>query len=177
MGTKNVLIKGGHLKGKPQDFFFDGKHPLLLDADRIVGDDVHGTGCTLASAITAGLAKGKDIVTSVKESKKFIGLAITGAVRSGRGVPQVEPLTGLYQNSERYSMCERVFRAVEIVWTHFGSRYLESFWSPFWTSFWTPFWVPFWTLFWVPCWIPFWIPFWTSFRVPFWTSCWTPFWT
>ena len=89
MGTKNVLIKGGHLRGKPQDFFFDGKHPLLLDADRIVGDDVHGTGCTLASAITAGLAKGKDIVTSVKESKKFIGLAITGAVRSGRGVPQV----------------------------------------------------------------------------------------
>ena len=115
MGTKNVLIKGGHLRGKPQDFFFDGKHPLLLDADRIVGDDVHGTGCTLASAITAGLAKGKDIVTSVKESKKFIGLAITGAVRSGRGVPQVEPLTGLYQSSERYSMCERVFRAVEIL--------------------------------------------------------------
>ena len=34
MGPKNVLIKGGHLKGKPQDFFFDGKRTIRLDADR-----------------------------------------------------------------------------------------------------------------------------------------------
>ena len=118
MGAKNVLIKGGHLKGKPQDFFFDGKRSLCLDADRVIRGDVHGTGCTLASAITAGLAKGKDIVTSVKEAKKFIGLAIIGAVTSGKGAPQVEPLTRLYQDSERYEMSQRVFRAVEVLKEH-----------------------------------------------------------
>ena len=115
MGAQNVLIKGGHLKGKPQDFFYDGKHSLLLDADRIAGGNIHGTGCTLASAITAGLAKGKSIVTSIKEAKEFIGLAIEGAIRSGKGALQTEPLANLYQKSDRYDMSERVFRAMEIL--------------------------------------------------------------
>lgn len=113
LGAKKVLIKGGHLKGKPQDFFFDGKRKILFDSDRLGRGDVHGTGCALASAITAGLAKGKDAVTSVETAKEFIGLAIAGAVRSGKGALQVEPLLSLYQNSDRYSMFERVFSAVE----------------------------------------------------------------
>lgn len=115
LGAKNVLIKGGHLKGKPQDFFFDGKRTLLLDADRLGTEDVHGTGCVLASAITAGLAKGKDVVTSVEGAKKFIGPAIQGAVRSGKGALQIEPLAELYQRSDRYSIFERVMRAVEVL--------------------------------------------------------------
>ncbi len=115
MGAKNVLIKGGHLKGKPQDLFFDGKRVVILDADRLIGPDVHGTGCVLASAITAGLAKGKDIVISVKEAKEFIGLAIMGAVTSGKGAPQVEPLTGLYRDSERYDMCQRVLKTIGVL--------------------------------------------------------------
>ena len=118
MGAKNILIKGGHLKGEPQDFFFDGKLSLCLNADRITGVDIHGTGCTLASAITAGLAKGKGIVAAVKEAKKFIGLAIMGAIKSGKGAPQVEPLASLYQDSERYDMSQRVFRAVEALKDH-----------------------------------------------------------
>ena len=118
MGAKNILIKGGHLKGEPQDFFFDGKRSLCLNADRVTGVDVHGTGCTLASAITAGLAKGKDIVAAVKEAKEFIGLAIMGAIKSGKGAPQVEPLASLYQDSERYDMSQRVFRAIEVLKDH-----------------------------------------------------------
>jgi len=118
MGAKNVLIKGGHLKGEPQDFFFDGKHSLCLNADRVSGVDVHGTGCTLASAITAGLAKGKGIVAAVKEAKESTGPAIMGAIKSGKGAPQVEPLASLYQDSERYDMSQRVFRAVEVLKDH-----------------------------------------------------------
>jgi len=113
LGAKKILIKGGHLKGKPQDFFYDGKRTLLLDSARIGRGDVHGTGCALASAITAGLAKGEDVIASVEAAKEFIGLAITGAVRSGKGTLQVEPLLGVYQNSDRYSMFERVLRSVE----------------------------------------------------------------
>ena len=118
MGAKNVLIKGGHLKGKPQDLFFDGKRVLTLDAIRLIGPDVHGTGCVLASAITAGLAKGKDVVMTVKEAKKFIGLAIMGAVTSGKGASQVEPLTRLYQDSERYDMCQRVLKTFGVLKDH-----------------------------------------------------------
>ena len=115
MGVKNVLIKGGHLKGEPQDFFFDGKRSLLLDANRIAGGDIHGTGCTLASAITAGLAQGKNVVTSVREAKGFIEVAIAAAVKSGKGTAQVEPLAGLYKNAERYRISDRFFRAVEVL--------------------------------------------------------------
>ena len=115
LGAKNVLIKGGHLKGKPQDFFFDGKRTVLLDGDRLGTEDVHGTGCVLASAITAGLAKGKDVLVSIEEAKEFIGIAIAGAIEAGEGAAQVEPLAGLYQSANRYSMFERVMHAVEIL--------------------------------------------------------------
>ena len=118
MGAKYVLIKGGHLKGKPQDLFFDGKRELTLDADRLIDTDVHGTGCVLAASITASLVKGKDIITSIKEAKEFIGLAIMAAVASGKGVPQIEPLARLYQDSERYDMCQRVLETVGVLKDH-----------------------------------------------------------
>jgi hydroxymethylpyrimidine/phosphomethylpyrimidine kinase len=54
----------------------------------------------------------------VKEAKEFIGLAIMGAIKSGKGAPQVEPLASLYQDSERYDMSQRVFRAVEVLKGH-----------------------------------------------------------
>jgi hydroxymethylpyrimidine/phosphomethylpyrimidine kinase len=114
-GAKNVLIKGGHLKGKPQDFFFDGGDPLLLDSDRLSSEDVHGTGCVLAAAVTAGLAQGLDLVSAVREAKNFTCLAIGGAVRSGKGVPQVEPLAGLYHDSDRYDLFERVLSSIEVL--------------------------------------------------------------
>ncbi|KMP10340.1 phosphomethylpyrimidine kinase [Candidatus Nitromaritima sp. SCGC AAA799-A02] len=114
-GVKNVLITGGHLRGKPQDFFYDGGRPLLLDSNRLAGGDVHGTGCVLASAVAAGLAQGLDIISSVREAKEFVGRAIAGAIRSGEGLPQAEPLAGLYQSGERYYLFERVLASVEIL--------------------------------------------------------------
>ena len=41
-----------------------------------------------------------------------------GAIKSGKGAPQVEPLASLYQDSERYDMSQRVFRAVEVLKDH-----------------------------------------------------------
>ena len=114
-GVKNVLITGGHLKGQPQDFFYDGGRPLLLDAERLCDEDVHGTGCVLSSAVVAGLAQGRDLVSAVRGAKVFIGLAIGGAIRSGEGAPQVEPLAGLYHGSERYDLFERVLSSVEVL--------------------------------------------------------------
>lgn len=114
-GVKSVLITGGHLKGKPEDFFYDGGRPVILDCERLTVDDLHGTGCVLSAAIVAGLALGKPLASAVSEAKEFIGKAILGGVRSGEGKGSVEPLAPLYQNGERWELFQRVFRAVEVL--------------------------------------------------------------
>ena len=73
-----VLVKGGHLRTKHEaiDLFFDGREELLLNAPRVSGVKTHGTGCTYAAAIAAGLAKGLDLRESVEEAKQFVSRAI-----------------------------------------------------------------------------------------------------
>ena len=60
-----------------------------LAADRIATENTHGTGCTLSSAIAAGLAKGLDLVAAVREAKAYVSAAIAAADRltigSGHG--------------------------------------------------------------------------------------------
>jgi len=87
LGVKNVLIKGGDLGGKKSvDILFDGKDFYTFEAERINTKNTHGTGCTLSAAISAELAKGKDVVTAVKIAKDFITLAIREAPNNiGKG--------------------------------------------------------------------------------------------
>lgn len=84
MGPKNVLVKGGHLAGPAIDVLYDGETTMELAAERIEGKNTHGTGCTLAAAITAGLAKGKEVPQAVAEAKEFV----TGAIRNGLAIGQ-----------------------------------------------------------------------------------------
>jgi hydroxymethylpyrimidine/phosphomethylpyrimidine kinase len=69
-----VLLKGGHL-GLPEcvDLLWDDGLPEWLRAPRIEGAASHGTGCTLSSAIAAGLARGKDLHEAVEEAKAYLG--------------------------------------------------------------------------------------------------------
>jgi hydroxymethylpyrimidine kinase / phosphomethylpyrimidine kinase / thiamine-phosphate diphosphorylase len=53
-GTKNVLIKGGHLPGKPVDLLFDGEE-ISTHRRKRIDREVHGTGCLFSSAITSFL--------------------------------------------------------------------------------------------------------------------------
>ena len=114
-GVKSVLITGGHLKGKPEDFFYDGGRPLLLESKRLGEKDLHGTGCVFSAAIAGGLALGKPLVSSITSAKEFMEKAILGGVMPGAGQGSVEPLTSLYQNEERWDLFQRVSRAVEIL--------------------------------------------------------------
>ena len=59
-GAKAVLIKGGHLTGPViYDVFIRGKDaPVVLESAFIASKNLHGTGCTLSSAIAAEMAKG-----------------------------------------------------------------------------------------------------------------------
>lgn len=85
LGPHSVLLKGGHLKGSLiSDVFY---HPSLLKPitfthPKIDTANVHGTGCTLSSAIAAHLARGLSLQAAVAQSYEFLQQAI----RSGKDV-------------------------------------------------------------------------------------------
>jgi hydroxymethylpyrimidine/phosphomethylpyrimidine kinase len=85
MGAKNVLVKGGHLKGDALDLLYlEGGDVREFSATRIDTRHTHGTGCTYSAAITAELAKGASLVEAVSRAKTFV----TEAIRSNPGLGQ-----------------------------------------------------------------------------------------
>jgi hydroxymethylpyrimidine/phosphomethylpyrimidine kinase len=80
MGAKAVLIKGGHGQGPESiDYLFQRDSVIALPAPRIATANTHGTGCSLSSAIAAGLAKGEDMVSAVRGAKAWLSAAIAAA--------------------------------------------------------------------------------------------------
>lgn len=80
LGPDAVLLKGGHLlSDQSPDIFFDGEQCITLSTERINTKNTHGTGCTLASAVAALLAKGEAPAVAVKQAKVYIFDAITMA--------------------------------------------------------------------------------------------------
>ena len=90
LGAGAVLIKGGHGTGPESvDFLIDADACTRYAAPRIATKNTHGTGCTLSSAVAAGLAKGLALADAVREAKAYVSAAIAAADRlkvgSGRG--------------------------------------------------------------------------------------------
>jgi hydroxymethylpyrimidine/phosphomethylpyrimidine kinase len=82
LGAKAVLIKGGHAQGAESvDFLVEPTAVARLTADRISTANTHGTGCTLSSAIAAGLAKGLDLSEAVRDAKAYVTAAIAASDR------------------------------------------------------------------------------------------------
>jgi hydroxymethylpyrimidine/phosphomethylpyrimidine kinase len=86
LGCQAVLIKGGHGQGTESiDYLIGGTGIIALAAPRIATRNTHGTGCSLSSAIAAGLAKGEDMETAVRNAKVWVSAAIAAADRLGVG--------------------------------------------------------------------------------------------
>ncbi len=83
MGCGAVLIKGGHGQGSESiDYLFVGEgRTVALAAPRIATTNTHGTGCSLSSAIAAGLAKGEGMEAAVRNAKAWVSAAIAAAAR------------------------------------------------------------------------------------------------
>jgi len=82
MGAGAVLIKGGHLAGRESvDLLVDADGCVRLAAPRIETRNTHGTGCTLASAVAAGLAKGLVLGQAAEAAKAYVSAAIAAADR------------------------------------------------------------------------------------------------
>jgi len=89
MGARAVLVKGGHLSGDALDLLDDGGEVRLFRAPRIATDATHGTGCTLAAAIAACLARGVNLADAVSAAKHFVTEAIRRSPQLGRGFSPV----------------------------------------------------------------------------------------
>lgn len=86
LGSKGVLIKGGHLKGAPNDFLITAEGIGIIRGERINTTNTHGTGCTLSAAITANLALGSGLKEAVEKAKVFLEQELKNAPRLGKGV-------------------------------------------------------------------------------------------
>jgi hydroxymethylpyrimidine/phosphomethylpyrimidine kinase len=86
LGCSHVLIKGGHGHGSESiDYLISANSTVPLASPRLATQNTHGTGCSLSAAIAAGLAKGEDMETAVRNAKAFISAAIASADRFAVG--------------------------------------------------------------------------------------------
>lgn len=99
LGSANVLVKGGHLTGDQSfDLLYSPAEDRMLELPgaRVDTPNSHGTGCTLSSAIAAGMARGMDVAQAVTAAKVYI----TGALKAGARVKTGEghgPVHHFYQ--------------------------------------------------------------------------------
>ena len=86
-GCKAAVLKGGHMPGDADDYLYqaEGDSLTVLPGRRFDTRNTHGTGCTFAAALAAGLARGLSVLEATRLAKRFISLAIESAVPLGAG--------------------------------------------------------------------------------------------
>ncbi|MDR3325752.1 MAG: bifunctional hydroxymethylpyrimidine kinase/phosphomethylpyrimidine kinase [Rhodospirillaceae bacterium] len=85
-GARAVLIKGGHLpSNKITDVLIDVNGVEIFEDSRIETTSTHGTGCTMASAIAAGLAQDLPLKVAVLRARQYVQLALSSAPGFGQG--------------------------------------------------------------------------------------------
>lgn len=98
MGAANVLVKGGHLAGatggRMQDVLYDGDAFTVFSDAMIPTTSTHGTGCTLSSAIAAGLAHGRPVPEAIADAKAYLTDTLSHAFPMGAGHGPVNHLFG-----------------------------------------------------------------------------------
>ena len=84
MGARAVIVKGGHME-RAVDVLFDGTDLVQLGGDKVKTENIHGTGCTFASAITALLASGRSLLEAATLAKAYVTKAIEKGYPIGKG--------------------------------------------------------------------------------------------
>jgi hydroxymethylpyrimidine/phosphomethylpyrimidine kinase len=86
LGSRYVLVKGGHLPGAMvHDVFVGAGEVTVIESPHIETSSTHGTGCTLASAIAVGLAQGMKPLAAVRRARAYLIEAIRSAPGLGGG--------------------------------------------------------------------------------------------
>ena len=86
LGASNVIIKGGHLEEEEiTDVLIDYKCSYKIKTIKTITNHTHGTGCTMASALAAGIAKSFEIKDAFKMAHSYVNKAIASAPKFGNG--------------------------------------------------------------------------------------------
>ena len=101
LGAKNVLIKGGHLKGElVHDIYVNNKDIKIFNSKRVKTKNTHGTGCTLSSAVATFLSCGKPVKKSCELGIKYVNLAIKSNPNYGKGHGPINHLNSMSINKK-----------------------------------------------------------------------------
>jgi len=96
LGAKNVLIKGGHLKGEiVHDIYVNNKDIKIFNSKRVKTKNTHGTGCTLSSAVATFLSCGKPVKKSCELGIKYVSSAIKSNPNYGNGHGPINHLNSM----------------------------------------------------------------------------------
>ena len=86
LGASHVILKGGHMKVRIMtDLLINSSEIHSIETSKIITNHTHGTGCTMASALSASLAKSIDIRHSFEIAHKYVNNAIKTNPKFGRG--------------------------------------------------------------------------------------------
>lgn len=86
LGARAVLMKGGHVAGdRVVDLLMSGDGVTRFESGRIASRNTHGTGCTLASGVAAGLSQGLGLQRAVERARDYLLEAIRRAPHFGAG--------------------------------------------------------------------------------------------
>ena len=102
MGPRYVVVKGGHLdeSSRSVDVLFDGQEFTDFAGERLDTVNTHGTGCTFASAVAAGLAHGCPIAEAVGLAKRYVSEAMAAAFPVGHGHGPVNHFYGWWSSAD-----------------------------------------------------------------------------
>jgi hydroxymethylpyrimidine kinase/phosphomethylpyrimidine kinase len=106
MGSKYVLIKGGHLDGPAMDCLYDGENFLEFSKERIDTPHTHGTGCVYSAAIATYLAMELGIKKAIERAKGFIHTSIRFSLPIGKGRGPTNPFARFAREQEKYRVLE-----------------------------------------------------------------------
>lgn len=114
MGAEAALVKGGHLPtAEVEDVLVTDGGATVFEHARIDTEATHGSGCTLASAIAARLARGEDLEEAIEGALDFMERAVRYPLDVGEGPGSVHHLAHLRNRAEREPIAEEVERIVE----------------------------------------------------------------
>lgn len=86
-GCEAILLKGGHLQQEIiYDILLHNNKVRVFESKKILGKNNHGSGCSLASAISAYLAKGNNLEVSIDKARRYVYQAIENAIIPGQGI-------------------------------------------------------------------------------------------
>lgn len=106
LGPQAVLVKGGHLAGAPVDVLAYGHEVYRLPGERLANPHTHGTGCALAAAVAAHLARGQTLPEAVNQARALVAEAIRWGLPLGQGRGPVNTAAPFLREQERLTVLQ-----------------------------------------------------------------------